>query len=129
MSNENCIELGDYFNDWDNIIMLIQLARETSGMPREKILDSSTISISEIRAARAIRKIRSVEERYAFGSDQASRPEDAGLIQEIVSQPEKINRLNQLAAQANTCENTEIFKRSYRETMFLIFGFARKWNL
>ncbi len=133
---EKPILLGDYINEYENLHTVIFLQREAAKLSVEEIFDLSTISRQEIRAALAIRIIRTVAERYAPGSDQAIRhekveliQEDAELIQEIAGQLEKITRLDELAAQANACENTEFYRRSYHEAMKLVFGDARKGKL
>ncbi|MEA2715173.1 MAG: hypothetical protein QOG91_201 [Candidatus Parcubacteria bacterium] len=126
MSKEKPILLGDYVNEYENILSIIHCNREAAGLSSAEIFELSTVSRQEIRAALAVRKIRTVAERYAPGSDQAYRPEDADLIQEITSQPEKIGRLHELAVSANACENTQIYRRSYNDAMNIIFGESRK---
>jgi hypothetical protein len=129
MSNGKSVLLGDYINEYENVHTIIFLNREAAGLPIEEIFDLATVNSTEIRQALALRKIRTVEERYAPESDQGYRQDDADLFTEIEGQPDKISRLNELAVQANACENTQMYRKSYRETMALVFGADRKGNM
>ena len=118
------ILLGDYLNEFSGVIYRIFINREARGLPVDEIFNAKTINREEIRQALKDRKVRTVEERYAPQSDQGYRQNDADLLREIESQPEKIEALAKLAAQANACENTAMFNRAYFEARCAVFGNA-----
>jgi len=120
---EPICRLADYAKEYAELHAIIQSTRTARGVTSPKVRDDlGTMTLQELNAARQKYKIRTVEERYPPNDSDPEHKVVDGLRGEIDGNPEKVKRLNQMAALANNCRDVATYKRAFNEVRRILYG-------
>jgi hypothetical protein len=116
-------DLNDYINEYDQIHSMIRVARDARGITDDRARDNlGTITLLELEAALEKYRVRTVGERYFSKDSRQAITEDRAMIEEIKKNPEKVARLNQMAALVNNHPDVETYKRAFNEVWRILRG-------